>query len=129
MDQISDIDVSQCLGAGFLFLAIALAVLVVKPGSQIVTAVVAGFNLLISAIFLLTVGRDISDEPTYDVGYWLLSIVFALAMFLVSTIGLSDAGDLTQLLVFIIGFGLLLGIGAEVRLRMGQTGTDRSDRG
>ncbi len=120
MDRISDIDVTQRLGAGFLFLVIALAVLVVQPGSQVLTAVIAGLNLLISAVFLLTVGRDITDKPTYDVGFWLLSMVIALGMYLVSTIGFSDTSDLGQVLVFIIGFGLLLGIGAELRGRIDQ---------
>ncbi|MFC7116536.1 hypothetical protein ACFQH2_18505 [Natronoarchaeum sp. GCM10025703] len=74
-----EIDVRQRVGAGFLFLIIAIALLVTQPADQVLSAILAGINLLISAFFLVTVGRDTTEEPTYDVGLWLLSMVVALS--------------------------------------------------
>ena len=109
---------AQRIGAGLLFLFIALGVLVVQPAGPTVSGILAGINLLMSAAFLLTVGRDTTAEPTYDVGFWLLAVVVALAMYLGTGLLIAGEVDIFQLLVFIIGFGLVLGILAELRHRL-----------
>jgi hypothetical protein len=123
MALLEDVEPRQRVGAGLLFLIIAMGVLVVQPATPILTAIIASINLLFSALFLLTVGRD-TTTATYDVGFWLLSIVVALAAYLSTTIVLTGTIDLFQALVFTIGFGLVLGLLAELRANL----TDRRDR-
>jgi hypothetical protein len=118
MVTISTVDVEQRLGAGLLFLLIAVAVLFLQPAAPVLTAVIAGLNLLLSAGFLLTVGRDTADEPSYDVGFWLLAMVVALGMYLAVTLGLTGEVDTFRLLLFIIGFGIILGVLADLRARV-----------
>ena len=79
-------DAEKRVGAGLLFLIVAIAVLVVQPAESAVTVAVAGLNLLLSALFLLTVGRDTVEDPGYDVGFWLLAMVVALGMYLVAAL-------------------------------------------
>jgi hypothetical protein len=122
MALLEDVEPRQRVGAGLLFLIIAMGVLVVQPATPILTATIASVNLLFSALFLLTVGRD-TTTATYDVGFWLLSIVVALAAYLLTTIVLTGSIDLFQVLVFTIGFGLVLGLLAELRAKL----TDRRD--
>lgn len=122
MAFLEDVEPRQRVGAGLLFLIIAVGVLVVQPATPILTAIVASINLLFSALFLVTVGRD-TTTATYDVGFWLLSIVVALAAYLLTAIVLAGTIDLFQVLVFTIGFGLVLGLLAELRAKL----TDRRD--
>ncbi|TKR24939.1 hypothetical protein [Natronomonas salsuginis] len=123
MALLGDVEPRQRVGAGLLFLIIAMGVLVVQPATPVLTATIASINLLFSALFLLTVGRD-TTTATYDVGFWLLSIVVALAVYLSTTIVLTGTIDLFQVLVFTIVFGLVLGLLAELRANL----TDRRDR-
>lgn len=112
------VEPEQRVGAGFLFLIIAMGVLVVQPATPIITAVIAGINLLFSATFLITAGQDTTENPAYDVGFWLLSVIVALAMYLFTTLLLTATLDIFQTLVFIIGFGLILGLLAELRAKL-----------
>lgn len=118
MAVFEDAEPEQRVGAGLLFLIIAMGVLVVQPATPIITAVIAGVNLLISAVFLMTVGRDTTENPGYDVGFWLLAVTVALAMYLFTTLLAADTIEVFQVLVFIIGFGLVLGILAELREKL-----------
>lgn len=113
-----DVDPTQRVGAGLLFLIIAMGVLVVRPATTSLTAVLAIVNLLISALFLITVGRDTTAEPAYDVGFWLLSLVVGLATYLFTTLLLTGSVNTLQVLVFIITFALVLGFLAEVRAKL-----------
>ncbi|TMT80232.1 hypothetical protein E2L06_18420 [Haloterrigena sp. H1] len=113
-----DMEPERRVGAGLLFLIIAMGVLVVQPATPIITAVIASINLLISATFLITVGRDTTEKPAYDVGFWLLSVIVALAMYLFTTLLLTGTLYIFQVLVFIIGFGLILGFLAELRAKL-----------
>lgn len=118
MAILEKVDPKQRIGAGLLFLIIGLGILVVQPAEPIVTAILAGVNLLLSALFLVTVGRDTTTEPAYDVGFWLLAVLVALAMYLGASLLITGDMDTVQLLVFIIGFGLVLGFLAELREKL-----------
>lgn len=118
MAILEDVDPRQRVGAGLLFLIIALGVLVVQPAGPPLSAILASVNLPFSAFFLVTVGRDTTSEPSYDVGFWLLAVVVALGMYLVTGLLITGAVDTFQVLVFIIGFGLVLGVLAELREKL-----------
>ena len=106
------------IGAGLFFLIIAMGILVVQPVSPLLTGVLAIITLLASAVFFVTVGRDTTSEPAYDVGFWLLSVVTALGMYLATGFVLEGDVDTVGLLVFVIGFGLVLGVLAELRAKL-----------
>lgn len=120
MALFSDMDVEKRLGAGLLFLIIALGVLVTRPWEPMLVGAVAGLNLLISAVFLLTVGRDTVEDTGYDMGFWLLALATATAAYIGAGFGIRGEIDTTEFLVFIIGFGILLGLLAEIRGRISE---------
>lgn len=120
MAPFSDMSVKQRLGAGLLFLVIALGVLVTRPWEPMIIAVIAGLSLLISAVFFLTVGRDTVEDTGYDMGFWLLAVVTATAAYIGAGFGIRGEIDTPEFLVFIIGFGILLGLLAEIRDRISE---------
>jgi len=113
-----DVEPERRVGAGLLFLGIAMGVLVVQPATPMITAVIASTNLLISTIFLITVGRDTTETPAYDVGFWLLAVIVALVMYILTTLLLAGTLYIFQVLAFVIGFGLSLGVLAELRAKL-----------
>lgn len=67
---------------------------------------------------ILTVGRDTVEDTGYDMGFWLLALVTATAAYIAATLGIRGELDTTEFLVFILGFGILLGFLAEIRGRI-----------
>ena len=116
----AEIDSQQRINAGILFLLVALVTLYTQPAGHGLSAVIAGINLLISTLFLVSVGRDTTEKPTFDVGLWLLAIVAAVGMYIVSALVTTGTVPLFGMLLFIIGFGISLGLLAEVRGRIAE---------
>lgn len=116
----ADIDAQQRIKAGLLFLLVAVMTLYTQPAGEVLSAVIAGINLLISTLFLVSVGRDTTEEPGFDVGFWLLAMVSALGTYIVSALVTTGTVPLFGMLLFIIGFGIILGLLAEVRGRITQ---------
>ncbi len=117
MKFLENVDEKNRLAAGLLFLIIAVAVLLTSPFVNYVTAAVASLNILISAVFLLTVGRD-TTETDRDMGLWLLSLVTATGTYLGVSMFVRNEFVIFEFLVFIIAFGLVLGLLDDLRWRI-----------
>lgn len=108
MDWLADLSRQQRIGGGFLFLLIAVAVLAGQPfEDQFLLAAIAGLNLLISAGFFVTVGRETATADDTDfVGQWALSVATATFVYASISMALSGEIDILQFTAFVVGFSL-----------------------
>lgn len=119
MDALDNMARSRRIGAGFLFLLIAVALLFTQPiENQLLLAGIAALNLLISAFFFATIGVEtVGGSTGFDVPTWVISVLFATAVYTLVSIGIGGELNVIELVTFVVGFGIGLAFFSALRER------------
>lgn len=117
MEWLEEMSPERRTGGGFLFLLIAIAVLVVQPVSDpFILAVIALANLVISGVFFVTLGREASSDE-FDFGTWAASVVAATVAYAAISLGMSGELDMVQFMAFVVAFSVGLAFFSGIRNR------------